>query len=275
MPMRRAKLMLCACLTLLMVNVVSAGGQQTKRSVAAPPDVYTRIIELEDERSLGNGELEKLLNHRLPEVRYRAALAIGRIGDKRGTEVLLKALEAATTIRLRAITVFALGEIEDTKATQAMMDLLERKTEATEVRARAAEALGKMAAVRANADALGKEQLEKINQLLIAQLPDPSVALLPTKKLLASLTITALMSVRQPSCVEPLTKQLKSRSPDIRADAANALFRLRQPINAAVPTLIELLADRDFNVRANSARALGLGKEASALRSACQNAWRS
>lgn len=263
MLMRRAKLMLCVCLTLLMANVVSAGGGQTKRSAATPPDVYTRIIQLEDERSLGNGELEKLLSHRLPEVRYRAALAIGRIGDKRGTEALLKALEVATTIRLRSITVFALGEMEDAWAAQAMMAVLERKTEATEVRARAAEALGKIAAIQANADALGKERIEKINQLLIAQLPDPSAALLPSKKLLASLTITALTRVRQPSCVEPLTKQLKSRNPDIRAEAANALFRLRQPINTAVPTLIELLADRDIAVRANSARALGLGKEAS------------
>ena len=262
---RKMKLMLCACFTLLVVNAVSVSGQQTKRNTATPPDVYTRIIQLEDERSLGNGELEKLLNHQSPEVRYRAALAIGRIGDKRGTDALLKALEATTTIRLRSITVFALGEIEDAKAMQAMMDLLERKTETAEVRARAAEALGKIADTQVHRDAFDKEKLEKINQLLIAQLPDPSVTLLPGKKLLASLTITALTRVRQPSCVEPLTKQLKSRDADIRAEAANALFRLRQPINTAVPTLIALLTDRDHNVRANSARALGLGKEASAF----------
>src|ERR1051325_354514 len=115
MLIRRTKLMLCVCLTLLMANVVFARGEQTKRNSATTPDVYTRIIQLEDERSLGNGELEKLLNHRLPEVRYRAALAVGRIGDKRGTDALLKALEAATTIRFRSIIVFALGEMEDAK----------------------------------------------------------------------------------------------------------------------------------------------------------------
>jgi cyclophilin family peptidyl-prolyl cis-trans isomerase/HEAT repeat protein len=255
------RILLFICLVLLTPSAISASGVQ--RSKVAPPDVYTRIIQLEDERSLGNGELEALLQHKLPAVRYRAALAIGRIGDKRGTAALLKALEVATTLNLRLITVFALGEMEDAQAAPALLTLLERKTEAREVRARAAEALGKIASVEANATALGRETVEKINQALIVQLPDPSVALLPGNKLLASLTITALMRVRLPSCVEPLTRQLKSRDADVRAQAANALARVRHPINTAVPALLDLLTDRDINVRANSARALG--REASAF----------
>jgi len=237
------------------------------------PDVYTRIIQWEDARSLGDGELEALLQHKRPEVRYRVALAIGRIGDKRGTAALLKALDAATTSRMRIITVFALGEIEDTKAAQALLSVLEKKTEAVEVRARAAEALGKIVSFQppgqnagpANADLLGKVLVEKINQVLIAQLPAPNTALTPSNKLLASLTITALMRVRLPSSVTPLTKQLESRDADIRAEAGNALMRLRHPINSAVPALLATLTDRAVNVRANSARALGLSKEASAL----------
>jgi HEAT repeat protein len=67
----------------------------------------------------------------------------------------------------------------------ALLNLLERKTEAREVRARAAEALGKIASVEANATALGQGMVEKINQALIAQLPDPRLALLPGNKLLA------------------------------------------------------------------------------------------
>ncbi len=249
------------CFVLLASSAISASGVQQSRTT--PPDVYTRIIRLEDERSLGNGELEALLQHKLPAVCYRAALAIGRIGDKRGTAALLKALERATTLNLRSITVFALGEMEDAQAATALLNLLERKTEAREVRARAAEALGKIASVEANATALGKEMVEKINQALIAQLPDPRLTLLPGNKLLASLTITALMRVRLPSCVEPLARQLKSRDAEVRAQAANALARVRHPINAAVPALLELLSDRDINVRANSVRALG--REASAF----------
>src|SRR5262245_51268378 len=233
-------------------------------NVGASSDPYARIIQLEAERSLGDGELERLLRHKLAAVRYRAALAIGRIGDKRGTAALLKALEQETALKLRLITVFALGEMEDAQAAPALLNLLERKTEAKEARARAAEALGKIASVEANTAALGKEMVEKINLALIAQLPDPRLALLPGNKMLASLTITALMRVRQPSCVEPLTRQLKSRDAVVRAQAANALSRVRHPINAAAPALIELVTDRDINVRANSARALGLVKEAGA-----------
>ena len=229
------------------------------------PDVYTRILQLEDARSLGEGELEALLQHKLPEVRTRAALAIGRIGDKRGTDVLLKTLESAAAIRLRTITVFALGEIEDAKASQALLKVLEKKTETLEVRARAAEALGKIASLQANADALGKAMVEQINQALIAQLPTPNAALTPGNKLLASLTITALMRVRLPSSVAPLTNQLTSRDADLRAEAGNALMRLRHPIGSAVPALLVTLTDRAINVRANSARAIGLSKVASAL----------
>ncbi len=258
MLMKRAKLVLAhTCLMLLAAHPIFAGGQ------AAPPDLYTRIIQLEDERSLGNGELEALLQHKLAAVRYRAALAIGRIGDKRGTAALLKALETATTPKLRLIMVFALGEMEDAQAAPALLILLERKSTSEGVRARAAEALGKIASVEANTIALGQGMVEKINQALIAQLPDPRQALLPGDKLLSSLTITALMRIRLPSCVEPLTRQLKSRDADVRAQAANALSRVRHPINTAAPALIELLTDRDINIRANSARALGLVKDAS------------
>ncbi len=258
MRTKRVKLILI-CGWLLTAEIIFAGGKPPT------PDTYTRIIQLEDARSLGAGEVEALLQHKLPEVRYRAALAIGRIGDKHGTDALLKALEATTTNRLRLITVFALGEMEDAKAAQALLKVLEQKPEAVEVRARAAEALGKIASIQANADALGKEFVEKINQALIAQMPAPNAVLSLGNKLLASLTITALMRVRLPASVAPLTSQLKSRDADIRAEAGNALFRLRHPINSAVPALLETLADRAINVRANSARALGLSKDASAF----------
>ena len=82
----------------------------------------------------------------------------------------------------------------------------------------------------------------------------------PDEKQLAWLTITALMRVRHPAALAPLTQQLKARSPELRAGAANALARLGQPLGSALSALLELLADRDIDVRANSARALGQSK---------------
>jgi cyclophilin family peptidyl-prolyl cis-trans isomerase/HEAT repeat protein len=254
--------LLYACLMLLNLQAISAATRpQVKTDL---PNVYTRIIQFEDERSLGNGELQALLQHNLTEVRCRAALAIGRIGDKRATPALLKALTAARAVKLRLITVFALGEMEDTQAAPALLKVLQQKTEAVEVRARAAEALGKIASLQPNT-ALGPEMMEQINQALIAELPAPEFTLTPGNRLLTALTIAALMRVKRPSVVEPLTRQLKSRDAEIRAAAANALFRSGHPLERAVPALLELLADRDTDVRANSARALGLSKAANAF----------
>jgi cyclophilin family peptidyl-prolyl cis-trans isomerase/HEAT repeat protein len=258
--------LLCACLLLLNVPVrvpaiSAAAGPQGKTD---SPDVYTRIILLEDERSLGDGELQALLQDKRTEVRCRAALAIGRIGDKRATPALLKALAEARTVKLRLITIFALGEMEDAQAVPALLNVLRQKTEAVDVRARAAEVLGKIASLQPNT-ALGPEMLEQIHQALITVLPAPELTLTPDNRLLTGLTITALMRVKLPSIVEPLTRQLKSRDAEIRAAAANALFRSAHPLQTAMPTLLELLADRDADVRANSARAIGLSKTANAL----------
>lgn len=244
--------------------------------LSAKPDVYTRIMQLEDARSLGAGELEALLQHKLPEVRYRAALALGRIGDQRGTEALLKALEATRTNRLRLVIVFALGEIEDSKATPALLRVLESPSTASEVRARAAEALGKIVSFQsaptapgqsagpANATLLGKETVDKISQALIAQLPAPATALTPADQKLAWLTITALLRIKSPAAVDPLVQQLKARNAPIRAAAANALARWGQALSTATPGLLAALADPDADVRANSARALGQSKAANA-----------
>lgn len=229
------------------------------------PTLHARIIQLEDERNLNGDELAKLLKHASPKVRERAALAIGRIGDKRGTAALIELLQSEKDEKVRAMTAFALGEMEDVQAVPVLMAMLEPGKSALADRARPAEALGKIASVPANIELLGKQTIEQISQRLAEQLPDPKATLLADKKLLASLTITALMRVRSVSAVEPLTRQLKSDDADIRAQAANALARIRQPIASAVPALLEALNDRDHNVRANAARALGVSKDAQAV----------
>src|SRR5689334_4875199 len=73
-----------------------------------PPNLHARIIQLEDERNLNEGELAELLKHASPKVRERAALAIGRIGDKRGTEALLELLKSEKDEQVCAMTAFAL-----------------------------------------------------------------------------------------------------------------------------------------------------------------------
>jgi len=252
------------CLSLIMLAVcASADGRPKRTGAAIPPNIHARIIQLEDERNLNGDELSGLLKHRSAAVRERAALAIGRIGDKRGTDALIAVLEHEGSEPARAMAAFALGEMEDARGVSVLMAVVEREKESLSVRARAVEALGKIAGVQANVDALGKTAVERINQSLIAQLHGSQTPL--EQKPLTSLTIAALMRIRSPASVEPLVRQLKSNDAEIRAQAANALARLRQPIDAAVPALIEALNDGDVDVRANAARALGASKDARAV----------
>jgi len=198
-------------------------------------------------------------------VRERAALAIGRIGDKRGVEPLVNTLRKDENESARAMAAFALGEIEDAQAAAALLDVANSSNESAPVRARAVEALGKIAGVQANAEKPGPATLNTISQSLIKQLPTADTTLSADQKLLASLAITALMRLRNPASVEPLAQQLKSKDAEVRAQAANALARLRQPIGSAVPALIEALNDSEANVRANAARALGASKDTRAV----------
>ncbi|HKQ76648.1 MAG TPA: peptidylprolyl isomerase [Blastocatellia bacterium] len=269
------------CLFLIVFNVCSSADERSKRSGATiSPNVHARIIQLEDERNLAGDELTGLLKHKTPEVRERAALAIGRIGDKRGTAPLINVLQRDESSLVRAMAAFALGEIEDVRAANALLDALNSSKESLSVRARAVEALGKIVGVQANAESLGQPTLDSINQSLVKQLPAVSGALSADQKLLSSLTITALARLRNPASIEPLSQQLKSNDADFRAQAANALARLRQPIDNAVMPLIEALQEQEISAtvkstesltnnradaRANAARALGVSKDSRAV----------
>src|SRR5262245_28882652 len=161
------------CLSLIVFTVgATAGDHPLRTSASVPPNIHARIIQLEDERTLNGDDLKALLTHHSATVRKRSALAIGRIGDKLGTDALIAMLEHERSGPARAMAAFALGEMEDARGVSALMAMVEREKESLSVRARAVEALGKIAGVQANVDALDKTAVERINQSLIAQLPD-------------------------------------------------------------------------------------------------------
>lgn len=230
-----------------------------------PPTTHARILKLEDERNLNNGELEKLLENASPNIRARAALAIGRIGDKSGTSGLINLFRNEKIDAVRVITAFALGEMEDQAAIDALQSAIDNSRESFELRARSAEAMGKILSLPSNIESTGKAGIERLNESIIRLLPLPSAMLPPQQRDLTGLLITALMRIRSASSVEPLTLQLKSRNPEIRSQAANALSRLRMPIATSVPALIKSLRDADEDARANAARALGVTKDKSAV----------
>jgi cyclophilin family peptidyl-prolyl cis-trans isomerase/HEAT repeat protein len=227
-----------------------------------------KIIQHEDERTATNELLDMVspLSGNNGAVRRRAILALGRIGYPTAVTALTDILKTDRSEAFRALAAFSLGEIESHYATSALMERLDADTEKSMlVRARAAEALGKIVANKLSADALGSYGIKGIAETLAKILPDGSQAVSNETKLVATLTLTALLRARQPSTVPAVASQLRSPDADVRWQAANALARIRENLAPAVPALLTALEDKEPMVRANAARALGVAKDGRAL----------
>ena len=221
-----------------------------------PISLQARILQLEDERNTGGTELTGLLNSRSGLVRERVALALGRIGDRQSTPALIEILQRDRLDAVRRMAAFALGEIEDPAAVDPLLKVLGDGKASPTLRARAAEALGKISEL---------PDRGAVSRGIVALLPSPGQVLTNEQASMASLVITALMRVRSAEAIEPLVGMLKAERAEIRADAANALSRLRLPLTEKVPELIAGLEDRDQDVRANVARALGVARDGRAV----------
>jgi cyclophilin family peptidyl-prolyl cis-trans isomerase/HEAT repeat protein len=199
-------------------------------------------------------------------VRRRAILALGRIGSPAAVTRLVDRLSLDLNPEMRALAAFALGEIESHYAAPDLLARLDPTTETSaEVRARAVEALGKIASNKNSAEALGKFGVGSIRDAIVHQLPDPSQPPSDDARRIASMALTALLRIKQSSTVEAIAAQLRSPSPDLRWQAANALARIREGIAWAAPALLPLLADKDPLVRAHVARAISLTGDKRAL----------
>jgi cyclophilin family peptidyl-prolyl cis-trans isomerase/HEAT repeat protein len=231
--------------------------------------VLPKIIQYEDERIGLNSELLDMVSPMSSyngSVRKRVILALGRIGYASAVTALIDVLRTDRSEDLRAYAAFSLGEIESHYAAAALMERLDGDAEKSLlVRARAAEALGKIVTNKLSADSLGRYGMTGIADTLTKVLPDAALPVNNDTKLLATLTLTALLRVRQPSTVPAITNQLRSPDADIRWTAANALARIRENLASAVPDLLSSLEDKEPLVRANAARALGAAKDAKAI----------
>ena len=254
-------LRLSLCLSIASLAVVCGQAQQdpAKSRGSIPGAVMLRIVRAEDERRW-DSDLQTLLADKSPEIRRRAALAAGRIGDERAVTSLIPLLEKDSDDNVRSMAAFALGEIESATAGDAMLAELGKKGEPA-VRARAVEALGKIVA------ALPKSEESRAKPMRVAILsalefeagrrsaPDEEVILLG---------LTAALRARPENAGKVIARFLGYSNSRVRADAANALARLK--LNDGNPELLKLLtSDPDPVVRANAARVLGATEDKSAI----------
>src|ERR1043165_2717688 len=125
---------------------------------SVPPATLLLITRAEDERRWDD-DLRKLFSSPNALVRKRAALAAGRIGNEDSLASLTDLLEKDADPNVRAMAAFAIGEVESEKGANALVAVLKNASSSVELKARAVEALGKIAG------ALPKEQEARQREL--------------------------------------------------------------------------------------------------------------
>ncbi len=116
---------------------------RSAEDIPEPPRLQklARVLELEDSRSIGVGEMDRLLADSDRGVRRRACLAAGRIGDPLLVPSLVGRLSDVEP-EIRQMAAFALGLIGDKSAAPPLLKALDDPEMV--VRLRAAEALGRV-----------------------------------------------------------------------------------------------------------------------------------
>ncbi|OYT71517.1 MAG: hypothetical protein CFK52_07730 [Chloracidobacterium sp. CP2_5A] len=225
---------------------------------------FARLLQLEDQRYYHEEELLDFLGSANARVRRRACLALGRIGDPQAYRLLLERLYDDGNARVRAMAAFALGELETTEPLEDLRRTLLREVEDLPVRARCAEALGKI--VAANAKTLDADTAQSMLAAVLASLPKPTddVPANGEREALAALCLTAAMRMRQAASAPTLIKLLASPNASIRFHAANALARLsdlpeagRTLAGAQEKLLTHFREEGEVVIRVALARALG------------------
>ncbi len=246
-------------LVLLLCPATTAVAQSNQVASTPSPSVMLQIIQAEDERRWSPA-LETLLSDSSESVRSRAALASGRIGDEKAVPTLISMLRADPSIAVRAKAAFALGEIESATAADELVAQLTKTSQPVEVRARIIEALGKIAASLPGSD----EARSRALGAAILNALESERRNRPNSRQVVLMSFTAALRARPEGAGKVIALFLSDSDSRVRADAGNALARLRA--GDGNEQMRSLLAnDPDPIVRANAARTLGATEDKTAL----------
>jgi cyclophilin family peptidyl-prolyl cis-trans isomerase/HEAT repeat protein len=245
---------------IVVTGLTHAGFAQRRTTRSIPAATLLLITKAEDQRRW-DSELRNLLSHANAAVRKRAALAAGRIGNENSISALTTLLQQDKDPTVRAMAAFAIGEVESATGANALVVTLKNTKTTPDVRARAIEALGKIAA------ALPREQEARKRELgaaILEALKSDAAYRPALDKQTILFGVTAALRAAPGNAGLVIAKFLTHSDARVRADAANALARLR--LKDGNDQLRKLLtSDRDPVVRANAARVLGITEDKSSF----------
>jgi cyclophilin family peptidyl-prolyl cis-trans isomerase/HEAT repeat protein len=260
--------------TLLVLARPSAAQQEATVEAIAP------LLMAEDARRWDAQLLQRGLEHSDPFVRKKAAVAIGRLRDSRGTPLLIAHLQDPDS-SVQAEVMFALGLLEDTAAVDPIISRYDDRPGLW--REAAQEGITALAKIRdPRVGAFFSGVLRKTQPLTVDSAPlivvqvarelwrlgpgAPSMDLIPflrdTAIDLRQAAVFSVARLRPHAAGSDLLLALTDDLPLLRAWAARALTRTYADSaglgrDAVVTGLRRLLADDDAGVRINALRSLG------------------
>ncbi|MDA1082252.1 MAG: HEAT repeat domain-containing protein [Gemmatimonadetes bacterium] len=231
----------------------SAQGGASGRPSLSKSDVdeIINLEHIEDRRDFDARALQRIAKAQHPELRRRAALAIARLYDPRGRE-LLRSMRSDSDTAVLATVVWATGQLVDTSAVAWLDSLLGEERTPVGVATEAAGAFGK---IRTSDTRL------RLSLYLSAAAPGPARA---------PVVAEALLSIGRHSergDISSITRWAESPDAELRWRAVWALWRPGDP--EAVPALLQLSSDPSAEVRSWAVRGLtGPRSDSSGLGSA-------
>lgn len=252
---RSIALLLLAAVTSCAAPEASAPPPWTERPRVVLDDeaiaTLAALLRAEERRSLDSLRTAELLQHPLPVIRERAALAAGRIGDPRASGLLVRALDDSTRA-VAAAAAFALGELGDTSSMvlYALAQKLGVSWAENDVRGvEAVAALGKIGSPGAHA------ALRQVLQRYTGS--DAETGAMPAEPI-GETGKEALLTIwrfpRSETDVDLVVPHLTSSDEEVRWRATYVFTRIESP--QAVPNVRDRLTDAHPLVRALAARAL-------------------
>jgi len=246
---------------------VCAAGSRKPLS-KADIEVIAQLLVAEDARRFEEGLLKQTLHAAHPELRRRAAIAIARIGDVRGMELLAGA-RGDHEVRVVEAVAFGAGQLKDASAVGWLSQELESVGLREQVAVQAARALGKIQTPE-SAAVLGRFLLAASQRVVRAAVvgeallsfgrhagvKDFAPVLRWLDVPLPELQWRAVWAFRNrtsPEDVPVLLKLSRHANPEVRFWAVRKLV---SPAGAA-ERLREAMDDADRRVRAEATRALG------------------